>query len=142
MHEGGDKMQFTRKNALLCERNTVPNPMRTGTFFNNMVELTWLEESNDILVSYGCLICGEQALSRPQMSIHVGTHNPANANKVSKPRGKYKTKKAKQDNAVGTVDKMIADLIAERDNYKAQARKYQKQLQALRDLFKIDEPLV
>ena len=142
MHEGGDKMQFTRKNAILCERNVVPNPMRVGTFFNNMVELTWLEESNDILVSYGCLTCGEQTLSRPQMSIHVGTHNPANANKVSKPRGKYKTKKAKQDNAVGTVDKMIADLIADRDNYKAQARKYQKQLQALRDLFKIDEPLV
>jgi hypothetical protein len=133
-------MQFTRKNAILCERNTVPNPMRAGTFFNNMVELTWLEESNNILVSYGCLTCGEQTLSRPQMSIHVGTHNPANAK--PKTRGKYKTKKAKQEGAIGTVDKMIADLIAERDNYKAQARKYQKQLQALRDLFKIDEPLV
>jgi len=139
MQQGGDNMQFTRKNALLCERNVVPNPMRTGTFFNNMVELTWLEESNDILVSYGCLVCGDQTLSRPQMSIHVGTHNPSNKPKV---RGKYKTKKAKQENAVGTVEKMIADLIAERDNYKAQARKYQKQLQALRDLFKIDEPLV
>jgi hypothetical protein len=139
VQQGGDNMQFTRKNAILCERNVVPNPMRTGTFFNNMVELTWLEESNDILVSYGCLVCGDQTLSRPQMSIHVGTHN---TKPVTKPRGKYKTKKAKQENAVGTVDKMIADLIAERDNYKAQARKYQKQLQALRDLFKIDEPLV
>jgi hypothetical protein len=137
MQEGGDNMQFTRKNAILCERNTVPNPMRVGTFFSNMVQLTWLEESNDILVSYGCLQCGEQTLSRPQMSIHVGTHNPDNAK--PKTRGKYKTKKAKQENAVGTVDKMIADLIAERDNYKAQARKYQKQLQALRDLFKIDD---
>lgn len=132
-------MQFTRKNAILCERNAVPNPMRTGTFFNNMVELTWLEESNDILVSYGCLFCGEQTLSRPQMSIHVGTHNPDNANKVSKPRGKYKTKTAKKADAVTTVSKMIDDLTAERDLYKAQARRYQKQLQALRDLFKIDD---
>jgi hypothetical protein len=139
MQEGGDNMQFTRKNAILCQRDTVPNPMRTGTFFSNMVQLTWLEEDNNILVSFGCLQCGEQTLSRPQMSIHVGTHNPANANKTSKPRGKYKTKKAKAEAAVGTVDKMIADLTAERDNYKAQARKYQKQLQALRDLFKIDD---
>jgi hypothetical protein len=141
MQQGGDNMQqFTRKNAILCERNAVPNPMRTGTFFNNMVELTWLEESNDILTSYGCLYCGEQTLSRPQMSIHVGTHNPDNAK--PKLRGKYKTKSAKKADAVTTVSKMIEDLTAERDLYKAQARKYARQLQALRDLFKIDEPLV
>lgn len=133
-------MQFTRKNAILCERNTVPNPMRAGTYFNNMVELTWLEESNNVLTTFGCLICGEQQFSRPQMSIHVGTHNPSN-NKP-KTRGKYKTKKSKQEGAVGTVEKMIADLTAERDLYKAQARRYQKQLQALRDLFKIDDNLV
>jgi hypothetical protein len=133
-------MQFTRKNAILCERNVVPNPMRVGTFFNNMVELTWLEESNDILVSYGCLTCGEQTLSRPQMSIHVGTHNPANAK--PKTRGKYKTKTAKKADAVTTVSKMIDDLTAERDLYKAQARKHARQLQALRDLFKIEDNLL
>ena len=135
MHEGGDNMQFIRKNAILCERNTVPNPMRTGTYFNNMVELTWLEENNNVLTTFGCLICGEQQFSRPQMSIHVGTHNPDNAK--PKTRGKYKTKTAKKADAVTTVSKMIDDLTAERDLYKAQARRYQKQLQALRDLFKI-----
>jgi len=140
MQEGGDNMQFTRKNAILCQRDTVPNPMRTGTFFSNMVQLTWLEEDNNILVSFGCLQCGEQTLSRPQMSIHVGTHNPDNAK--PKVRGKYKTKSAKKADAVTTVSKMIDDLTAERDLYKAQARKYQKQLQALRDLFKIDDNLV
>jgi len=140
MQQGGDNMQYTRKNAILCQSDTVPNPMRTGTFFSNMVQLTWLEEDNNILVSYGCLQCGEQTLSRPQMSIHVGTHNPDN-NKP-KIRGKYKTKSAKKADAVTTVSKMIDDLTAERDLYKAQARKYQKQLQALRDLFKIDENLV
>ena len=140
MQEGGDNMQFTRKNAILCQRDTVPNPMRTGTFFSNMVQLTWLEEDNNILVSFGCLQCGEQTLSRPQMSIHVGTHNPDNAK--PKTRGKYKTKSAKKADAVTTVSKMIDDLTAERDLYKAQARKYQKQLQALRDLFKIDDNLV
>ena len=133
-------MQFTRKNAILCQRDTVPNPMRTGTFFSNMVQLTWLEEDNNVLVSFGCLQCGEQTLSRPQMSIHVGTHNPDNAK--PKTRGKYKTKSAKKADAVTTVSKMIDDLTAERDLYKAQARKYQKQLQALRDLFKIDESIV
>lgn len=132
-------MQFTRKNAILCERDTVPNPMVKGQYFTNMVQLTWLEENNNVLVSFGCLICGEQTLSRPQMSIHVGTHN---AKPISKPRGKYKTKKAKQEGAIGTIEKMIADLTAERDLYKAQARRYQKQLQALRDLFKIDDNLV
>jgi hypothetical protein len=114
--------------------------MRTGTFFSNMVQLTWLEEDNNVLVSFGCLQCGEQTLSRPQMSIHVGTHNPDNAK--PKTRGKYKTKSAKKADAVTTVSKMIDDLTAERDLYKAQARKYQKQLQALRDLFKIDESIV
>jgi hypothetical protein len=113
--------------------------MVKGQYFTNMVQLTWLEENNNVLVSFGCLICGEQTLSRPQMSIHVGTHN---AKPISKPRGKYKTKKAKQEGAIGTIEKMIADLTAERDLYKAQARRYQKQLQALRDLFKIDDNLV
>jgi hypothetical protein len=141
MQQGGDNMQFTRKNAILCERDVVPNPMVKGQFFTNMVQLTWLEENNNILVSFGCLQCGEQTLSRPQMSIHVGTHNPANANKP-KTRGKYKTKTAKKADAVTTVSKMIDDLTAERDLYKAQARKYQKQLQALRDLFKVDDNLV
>lgn len=140
MYEGGDNMQFTRKNAILCERDAVPNPMVKGQFFTNMVQLTWLEENNNVLVSFGCLLCGEQTLSRPQMSIHVGTHNPANLNKPIKAK-KYKTKKVVQANAVGTVEKMIADLTAERDLYKAQARKYQKQLQALRDLFKIEDNL-
>jgi len=139
MQQGGDNMQFTRKSAILCERTTVPNPMRVGHFFTNMVELTWLEENNNILTTFGCLICGEQTLSRPQMSIHVGGHNPANANKVGKPRGKYKTKSAKKADAVTTVSKMIDDLTAERDMYKAQARKYARQLQALRDLFKVED---
>jgi transcription elongation factor Elf1 len=103
-----------------------------------MVELTWLEENNNVLTTFGCLICGDQTLSRPQMSIHVGGHNPAN-NKPAK--RKYTKRGNTKVEAVNTVSKMIDDLTAERDHYKQLARKYQRQLQALRDVFKVEDVL-
>lgn len=78
--KGGDTI-FTRDNALLIAQQQVPNPMVKGNFFTNMTELLW----SDNTTTFGCLICGEQTDSRPQLSIHVGkTHNPKPTKRVLK----------------------------------------------------------
>ena len=86
MMKGGDTI-FTRNNAQLIEQQAVRNPMVDGQYFTNMTELLW----SDGTITFGCLKCGEQTESRPQLSIHVGkAHNPKPAKTI-----KYKAVKAK-----------------------------------------------
>lgn len=80
MMKGGDTI-FTRDNAQLIEQQQVPNPMSVGNFFTNMTELLW----SDNATTFGCLICGAQMDSRPQLSIHIGkAHNPKPIKKKAK----------------------------------------------------------
>ena len=78
MTKGGDTI-FTRNNAQLIEQQAVRNPMVDGQYFTNMTELLW----SDGTITFGCLKCGEQTESRPQLSIHVGkAHNPKPAKTI------------------------------------------------------------
>jgi uncharacterized C2H2 Zn-finger protein len=87
MMKGGDTI-FTRNNAQIIEQQAVRNPMVDGQYFTNMTELLW----SDGTITFGCLKCGEQTESRPQLSIHVGkAHNPPKPAKTTK----YKAVKAK-----------------------------------------------
>lgn len=87
MMKGGDTI-FTRNNAQIIEQQQVPNPMVQGAYFTNMTEILW----SDGAITFGCLICGDQLSSRPQLSIHVGkAHNPKPAKTI-----KFKAVKAKK----------------------------------------------
>lgn len=140
MNEGGDtiKQKFLRNNIAPLQTQPVPNPMAKGHYFHNMVELLWLDGTS----MFGCQICGQMTPTRAQMSIHVGTHNPANAIKRTKRKYKKRTERLTTDKAISKVDKLISDLEAERDYYKALARKYAKQLNTLKDLFSVDKELL
>jgi hypothetical protein len=76
------------------------------------------------------------------MSIHVGEHNPANAIKRNKRKYKTRTERLTTDKAIGKVEALIDDLTKERDHYKALARKYARQLDALRQVFQVDKDLL
>ena len=152
MMKGGDTI-FTRNNAQLIEQQAVRNPMVDGQYFTNMTEILW----SDGTITFGCLICGEQTESRPQLSIHVGkAHNP-------KPAKTTKTIKFKAVKAKGTrpytkrnkeywanggninqnrktttdstlADKEIAFWKAQAHRAEAENRKLKAQLKALLDI--------
>jgi uncharacterized C2H2 Zn-finger protein len=152
MMKGGDTI-FTRNNAQVIEQQAVRNPMRDGQYFTNMTEILW----SDGTITFGCLICGEQTESRPQLSIHVGkAHNP-------KPAKTTKTIKFKAVKAKGTrpytkrnkeywanggninqnrktttdstlADKEIAFWKAQAHRAEAENRKLKAQLKALLDI--------
>lgn len=142
MNKGGDNINFTRHNAQVIEQQQVPNPMVQGQYFTNMTEILW----SDGAITFGCLICGEQVSSRPQLSIHIGkAHN----NKViimkavKTKRKRVYTKRnadywAKGGNIISTrtTDNTLAD--KELEFWKAQAhraeaenRKLKAQIKAL-----------
>jgi len=149
MMKGGDTI-FTRNNAQLIEQQAVRNPMVDGQYFTNMTELLW----SDGTITFGCLKCGEQTESRPQLSIHVGkAHNPKPAKTI-----KYKAVKAKgtrpytkrnkeywanggninQNRKTTTddtlTDKEIAFWKAQAHRAEAENRKLKAQLKALLDI--------
>lgn len=147
MMKGGDTI-FTRNNAQIIEQQQVPNPMVQGQYFTNMTEILW----SDGAITFGCLICGEQLNSRPQLSIHVGkAHNPKPAKTIKfravKGTRKY-TKRNKEYWAQGgninqnrktTTNNTLAE--KELEFWKAQAhraeadnRKLRAQLKALLDI--------
>lgn len=84
MSEGGENIRipnFTRKGLTLIETQAVENPMMKGKFFYNMKELLW----SDSTTTLGCLICGDQTATRPEMSIHIGkAHFPKKSKKKDK----------------------------------------------------------
>lgn len=145
--KGGDTI-FTRDNALLIAQQQVPNPMVQGHFFTNMTELLW----SDNTTTFGCLICGEQTESRPQLSIHVGkTHNakPAKTIKFKAVKGKRTYTKRNTEywangGNIHTTRQPSADITLverERDFWRTQAhkaeadnRKLRAQLKALLDI--------
>lgn len=139
MSEGGDTIKLFLKNGIApLQTQQVANPMKKGHYFTNMVELLYLDGTTQ----FGCLICGDTTPTRPQMSIHIGTHNPANAIRASKKKNKQRTERLTSDKAIGKVEALIAQLEAERDHYKALARKYAKQLNTLREVFVVDKDLL
>lgn len=134
MTRGGDTI-FTRDNAQLIEQQQVPNPMAKGTFFTNMTELLW----SDNTTTFGCLICGDQMDSRPQLSIHVGkAHNPAKPKKPIKKATRKYTKRNTEYWANGgninqnrpTTDQTLTD--RELAFWKAQAHKAEAENRKLR----------
>lgn len=141
MNEGGDTIktfQFLRNGIAPIATQPVANPMKQGHYFTSMVELLYLDGTT----MFGCLKCGATTSGRPQMSIHIGTHNPANAIRKAKRKNKVKAERLTSDKAIGKVEALIAELEAERDHYKALARKYAKQLNSLKELFTIDKELL
>ena len=146
MTKGGDTI-FTRDNAQLIEQQQVPNPMSKGNFFTNMTELLW----SDNTTTFGCLICGGQMDSRPQLSIHIGkAHNPKPIKKVLtvvKPKRTYTKRKADYwangGNIINIKSRTTDQTLAEKELefWKAQAhraeadnRKLRAQLKALLDI--------
>lgn len=141
MSEGGDTIknhQFLRNGISPLQTQPVANPMKQGHYFTNMVELLYLDGTT----LFGCLMCGSTTPTRPQMSIHIGEHNPANAIRRNKRKNKTRTERLTSDKAIGKVEALIAQLEAERDHYKALARKYAKQLNTLREVFVVDKDLL
>ena len=140
MEKGGDTIntQFLRNGIAPLQTQPVANPMVKGAYFTNMVELLYLDGTT----LFGCLKCGSTTTNRPSMSIHIGTHNPANAIKRTKRKYNKRSERLTTDKAISKVDKLISDLEAERDYYKALARKYAKQLNTLKDLFSVDKELL
>lgn len=141
MNEGGDTIktfQFLRNGIAPIATQPVANPMKQGHFFTSMVELLYLDGTT----MFGCLKCGASTPTRPQMSIHIGEHNPANAIRRNKRKNKVRAERLTSDRAIGKVEQLIAELEAERDHYKALARKYAKQLNSLKELFTIDKELL
>jgi len=145
--KGGDTI-FTRDNAQLIEQQAVRNPMVDGHFFTNMTELLW----SDGTITFGCLICGEQTISRPQMSIHVGKTHNAKTIKFKAVKAKKTRPYTKKDTAYwqnggnigATRTSTTSDLSLverERDFWRTQAhkaesdnRKLRAQLKALLDI--------
>jgi hypothetical protein len=139
--EGGDFIKphlFLINGIAPIAEQKVANPMKAGSFFTNMVELLYPNGTT----AFGCIICGDTTANRPTMSIHIGTHNPANAIRATKRKNKVKAERLTSDKAIGKVEQIIAELEAERDHYKAIARKYAKQLNTLREVFAVDKDLL
>ncbi len=139
MKKGGDTI-FTRNNAQVIEQQQVPNPMVQGQFFTNMTEILW----SDGAITFGCLICGEQLSSRPQLSIHVGkAHNPKPAKtikfkavKVKKTRPYTKKDTAYWENGgnIGATRTSTSETLTDRELafWKAQAHKAEAENRKLR----------
>jgi len=140
--KGGDTI-FTRENAQIIEQQAVRNPMVEGHFFTNMTELLW----SDNTTTFGCLICGKQTFSRPQMSIHVGKTHNAKTIKFKAVKAKKTRPYTKKDTAywqnggnIGATRTSTSETLTEREVafWKAQAhkaeaenRKLKAQLKAL-----------
>lgn len=148
--KGGDTI-FTRDNAQIIEQQQVANPMQEGHFFTNMTEILW----SDGAITFGCLICGDQKGSRPQLSIHVGkahtkptkqVFKAVKANPIKKTRSYTKrnkeywanggnihqTRKTTTDNTL--ADKELAFWKAQAHRAEADNRKLRAQLKALLDI--------
>lgn len=103
------------------ERVHTPMISREGkrSFFQNIVKLLWLNEQNEVVETYGCLVCGHQAINRQVIGHHIGRiHNNKSGRHI---KGK-KEVEAKQ-NTPEDLATLLSTMIAE---YKEQAEMWEK----------------
>lgn len=114
---------FQRPNAVLVTEELVPS-INKGHFFTNQAQLTWLDNDNQVIVTYGCKVCFSQFNTRQAVGIHIGKiHNakPVNTNLSSNPI------------------RAIENIIADRDYWKKRALKLERQLRALGKALTIED---
>lgn len=103
------------------------------SFFTNIVKLLWLNEQNEIVETYGCLLCGQQANNRQVIGHHIGRiHN-------NKSGVHLKRKNAKGDNAedlATLLSTMISDYKEKAEMWEKRAKVAEKKLSQLADIEK------
>jgi protein-arginine kinase activator protein McsA len=121
---------FNRDGAVMLKQEKVALPHGKG-YFKNVVLLTWLNDDMSTISLFGCVQCGYQDPQRSRVGIHVGVvHN----GKKGVQKGQKRTPKP----AISQVQSMLSELEAERDMWKAKARKYERQLRALRNALQVE----
>lgn len=113
---------FQRPNAVLVTDEAVPS-INKGHFFTNQSKLTWLEENNQVIVTYGCKVCFAQFNTSQAVGIHIGKiHNKTTVTNTS-------------SNPIRAIENIIAD----RDYWKKRALKLERQLRALGKALTIED---
>jgi len=124
--------------SILGSVEKVHTPMisREGkrSFFQNIVKLLWLNEQNEIVETYGCLICGQQANNRQVIGHHIGRiHNNKSGRHL---KGKEKEKKNTPEDLATLLSTMIADYKEKAEMWEKRAKVAEKKLSQLADIEK------
>lgn len=121
---------FQRTNSRLLTDHDLPNPNPNYAPSKNMAVLTWLDDSGEIVTTYGCRRTFAQFPNRQALFHYIGrTFN----GKDGKHRKRTKNKNA---NAIASVQQQIDDLTAEVELWKKRARKAERALDSFRSLLK------
>lgn len=121
----GDPM-FQRTNSRLLSDHDLPNPNPKYAPFKNMAILTWLDNTGEIVTTYGCRRTFAQFPTKAGLFHYVGRV-------INGKTGKRKDK-TNNKNAIASVQKQLDDLTAEVELWKKRARKAERALESFRKL--------